>query len=257
MLSREVPKMPNKYKGKEYGKVDTKQNKKKPHRLWTDEELEWCKQLRKDGYTNKEIAQSVDRTKVSVRIKLKRELKKNGNYNAPHKAKKYNANAIFMEYIKPNSVLDLYSADSYYSRFDGIDLTTNDINDNFDTDYNLDAHKLICKLYYEDKKYDLIDLDPFGSAFDSFDLAIKMAKKGLIITFGEMGHKRFKRLDFVSRYYGIDNLDDFTIDNLVSYVQEIGIRNKKKLNVRFKKEWRNIARVYFEIEEYKITQQWE
>jgi len=246
--------MPSEYKG---DKIEKTEYTKTAPRRWTDKELEWCKQLKKEGYTNKEVAESVDRTIVSVRIKLKREKKKNGTYNAPHKDKKYQTNTNFMEYLQPNSVLDLYSANSYYKRYDNIDLTTNDINESFDTDYNLDAHKLICKLYYDNKKYDLIDLDPFGSAFDSFDLAIKMAQKGLIITFGEMGHKRFKRLDYVSRYYDIYKLEDFNIDNLISYVQNIGIRNKKKLSVVYKKEWKNIARVYFEIAEHKITEQWE
>ena len=62
-------------------------------------------------------------------------------------------------------------------------------------------------------KFDLIDLDPFGSAYDCFDLAIKMAKKGLCITLGELGHKRWKRLDFVSSHYGIDNIDNLTLSN--------------------------------------------
>ena len=83
-----------------------------------------------------------------------------------------------------------------------------------------------------------------------------MATKGLIITFGELGHKRFKRLDYVNRYYGIETLDDFTIDNLIKEVEQIALRNKKELVVFAKKEWRNIGRVYFEIRPVKITQQW-
>ena len=103
--------------------------------------------------------------------------------------------------------------------------------------------------YY--KEYDIIDLDPFGSAYDCFDLAIKMAKKGLIITFGELGHKRFKRLDFVRRYYGIETLEDFTTDNLIKHIIKIGERNKKILKPIYVKEWRNISRVYFRIENTK------
>jgi hypothetical protein len=247
--------MPDEFKGKI---MKRSQEKKSNPRRWTDKELEWCKSLREEGFNNKKIAQSVDRTKVSVRIKLKRELKKNGNYNAPYRDKKYKVNGDFMEYLNPNSVLDAYaSSNPYYNRYNDVDLTTNDINDKFDTDYNMDAHNLLCYLYYKNNKYDLVDLDPFGSAFDCFDLAIKMARDGLIITFGEMGHKRFKRLDFVRRYYGIDDLDDFTVDSLISTVQDIGARNKKKLTVVHKKSWRNISRVYFKIDKLKITEQWD
>ena len=107
-------------------------------------------------------------------------------------------------------------------------------------------------LYYADERFDLIDLDPFGSAYDCFDLAIKMAKRGVIITFGEIGHKRFKRIDFVSRYYGITNFEDFTIENLIKEVVRIGHRNKKELIPTIVREYKNITRVYFKIEQYKI-----
>ena len=106
-------------------------------------------------------------------------------------------------------------------------------------------------------KYDMIDLDPFGSAYDCFDLAIKMAKKGLCITLGEMGHKRWKRLDFVKWRYGINSLDDFTSDIIIKKIQEIGIRNKKILKVFAKRDWQNISRVWFVIKPYKETSQWD
>jgi tRNA G26 N,N-dimethylase Trm1 len=106
--------------------------------------------------------------------------------------------------------------------------------------------------YSKNNKYDLVDLDPFGSAYDCFDLAIKMATKCLIITFGELGHKRFKRLDYVSRHYDINNINDFTTDNLIKEVIKIGKRNKKELTPVFIKDWRNISRVYFEINNIKI-----
>ena len=103
----------------------------------------------------------------------------------------------------------------------------------------------------------MIDLDPFGSAYDCFDLAIKMAQKGLVITLGELGHKRWKRLDYVAPRYDIYSLDDFTIQKIISYIQKIGLQNKKKLVVYDFREWRNIGRVWFKIEPLKITSQWE
>lgn len=120
----------------------------------------------------------------------------------------------------------------------------------------MDALACICYLYSKGATYDIVDLDPFGSAYDCFDLAIKMAKKGLVITLGELGHKRWKRLDYVSRYYGIETLEDFTIERLVEHIQMIGRRNKKLLTPLFMREWRNIGRVWFAIEPLKITEQW-
>ena len=54
----------------------------------------------------------------------------------------------------------------------------------------MDALKFCCYEYYCGNQYDLIDIDPFGSVYDCLELAIKMAKKGIIVTYGEYGHKR-------------------------------------------------------------------
>lgn len=225
-------------------------------RKWTDEEIEWVKSLISKGYTNKEIAVSIDRSEVSTQIKIKRLGKKNTTYNDEHVADKYQTNVDFLNYIQPETVMDVYSGEkSFYS--DYCKVISNDKNEQFDTDYHLDALDFCCLMYYEGAKADVVDLDPFGSAYDCFDLAIKMAKKGLVITFGELGHKRWKRLDYVSRYCGIDSLGDFTLEALISYVQKIGLRNKKELVVYSKREWRNIGRVWFEIKPYKVTSQWE
>ena len=115
---------------------------------------------------------------------------------------------------------------------------------------------LIHKLYYDGCRYDVVDLDPFGSAYECLDLAVKMADKGLVVTFGEMGHKRFKRLDFVSRYYGINTMEDFKVENLIQEVQKVGARNKKRLTPVLTGNWNLISRVYFVIEPMKITEQW-
>lgn len=74
---------------------------------------------------------------------------------------------------------------------------------------------------------------------------------------GELGHKRWKRLDYVSSHYGIQSLNDFTIENLVSHIQMIGLRNKKRLSVFDCREWRNIGRVWFKVDPLKITSQWD
>ena len=83
-----------------------------------------------------------------------------------------------------------------------------------------------------------------------------MAQKGIIITFGELGHKRWKRLDFVRRYYGIESMEEFTLKNLVEHVQMIAERNKKKLVPVISRTWDRIGRVWFKVSPMSITEQW-
>lgn len=247
--------MPSEYKGK-YTK-NGGLTKFQP-RKWTEKEIEWVNMLKEKGLNTKQIAEYIDRDYTQVSIKIKRLGKANETYNDPHRAEKYITNSKFIIDTDINSVLDVFSGNkSAYEKYKLKKLVTNDVDINFSTDYNYDALTFCCMQYAEGNKYDLVDLDPFGSAYDCFDLAIKMAKKGLAITLGELGHKRFKRLDFVRRYYGIEMLKDFTTDNLVKHIIKIGERNKKKLIPIYVKDWRNIARVYFKIEQLKITEQWE
>lgn len=238
-------KMPNEYKGKllKSGGITINQPRK-----WTDNEIKWCLDLKEKGYTIKNIADSIDRDSLQVQIKMKRLSKNENTYNFKHREDKYFHNELFLNEINPKSVLDLFSGAYSFYEDKTEELYTNDINEKFNTYYNYKAEKLVCKLYFEGCKFDLIDIDPFGSAYDCFDLSIKMAKKGLIITFGEMGHLRFKRIDYVQKFYNINSIEDFTIDNLITEVQKIGVRNRKKLTAIYIRDWKNISRVYFKIE---------
>jgi len=247
--------MPSEYKG-EYTK-NGGLTKFQP-RKWTEKEIEWVNMLKAKGFNTKQIAECIDRDVTQVSIKIKRLGKLNKTYNDPHRAEKYATNARFIIDANIDSVLDVFSGSkSAYETYGLKKLVTNDVEVSFGTDYNYDALTFCCMQYAGGNKYDLVDLDPFGSAYDCFDLAIKMAKKGLVITLGELGHKRFKRLDFVRRYYGIETIEDFTTDNLVKHIIKIGERNKKNLIPIYVKDWRNIARVYFKIEQLKITEQWD
>jgi len=226
-------------------------------RKWTEDEIKWALNLKKQGFNNKDIAKFLYREIVSVSIKMKRLSKKDGfTYNEPHRDDKYYHNDLFLREINPKTVLDLFSGKTSYYEGKVDELYTNDIDERFNTYYSDRAEKLVCKLYYDGAKFDLIDIDPFGSAYDCFDLSIKMAKKGLIITIGEMGHKRWKRLDFVRTHYGIETIEDFTSIRIVDEIIKIGTRNKKKLIPVFLNDYRNISRVYFKIEKIKITEQW-
>lgn len=249
-----IPKMPEEYKGNSitFGGYTKSQPRK-----WNEKEIEWLKNMIENGYTVNEIADSMDRTPVSIEIKRKRLTKKDNTYNKKHIVEKYEINEKFISDNNFKSVLDLYCGEKSFYSNRSFDLTTNDINKEIPADYHMDSFKLICKLYSEDNKYDFIDLDPFGSAYNCFDIAIKMAKKGISITLGELGHKRWKRLDFVRSHYDIETIDDFTIENLIKHIQKIGYRNKKQLTVYDYKEWQNIGRVWFTIEPLKITEQWE
>jgi DNA-binding CsgD family transcriptional regulator len=224
---------------------------------WTEEQVKQLLDL-KEKHSNDEIAKILDRSEVSISIKLKRLKKKNGHYNEKHVQEKYKLNDDFFLIIKPKTVLDAFSGQkSYYEKFNDIDLTTNDLNIKFGTNYHMDYLKLLCKLYSENKKYDLIDLDPFGSAYDGFDLAIKMAKKGIVLTLGELGHVRFKRLDFVRHRYDIHDIKDFSFNTIVEKIKRIGLQNKKTLRPVYIANWQNITRVYFMIDMFKVTEQWD
>jgi len=230
---------------------------KTPPKKWSKEEINTLLELKSKNLTSTEIASILNRSQVSVSIKLKRLTKVDKTYNHRHIQDKYETNEKFMLKIQPKSVLDVYSANSFYKKYDDLILVDNDIDDNFETAFNLDAFDLLCLMKINNKKFDLIDLDPFGSSVHCFDLATKLAKKGIIITLGEIGHKRWKRLDFVRRWYGIQNMEDFTIEKIILELQKIAIRNKKHIEPIYIKEYNRIARVWFRIDNIKITEQWD
>ena len=253
--TKHIPMMPEEYKGKT-GK-GCGYTKSQP-RQWTADELVWIENLRDEGYSNEEIAISTGRTPISIQIKLKRLGKRDDTYNEHHAMEKYSINKEFVCEIQPKTTLDLYCGVKSWWRTNGLGgiVTTNDIEPMYEADYHEKAEMLIHKLYYNGCVYDMIDLDPYGSAYDCFDLAIKMAQKGIIITFGELGHKRWKRLDFVRRYYGIESMEEFTLKNLVEHVQMIAERNKKRLVPVISRTWDRIGRVWFKVSPMSITEQW-
>ena len=253
LFNTEVPKMPEEFIGqnKTWGGIT-----KTIPREWTPEEIQWCVDLRNQGYTSKQIAESTGRELTSVKLKFKKMGKRNDTYNDGHIDKKYQTNDEFYNFLKPSTVLDVYAGEKSYWKTK-CECRSNDKNEKLEADYHMDALKFLCQEYLEGNKYDLIDLDPFGSAWDCFDLAIKTATKGLIITYGEWGSKRWKRTDYVKYTYGIDNPEDFTIENLIEKTRRIAKHNHKDLNTWKICKWKNIARVYYEITEFKITEQWD
>lgn len=223
---------------------------------WTDDEIKWLIASKQAGMNVEQLAAALNRTPISVQVKLKRLSKTSDTYNAKHRELKYAANTSFLDAIHPKSVLDLYAGHSWYAGR-SLDLTTNDWSDDFDTDHHEDALKLLARLYLESRKFDLIDLDPYGSAYECFDLAIRLAQKAIIISFGEFGHARWKRLDYVRDRYGISDLDSFQPPAFIAEAQRIGRLHKKELVMIDSLQYGNFLRVYFSINRYKVTEQWD
>lgn len=226
-------------------------------REWTEKEVEWILEKKKEGYSNSAIADAIERTEVSVQIKLKRLTKTGDSYNAKHRDLKYQSNQQFLDLVQPKKVLDVYAGNSWWES--NVETCwTNDTDESFDCDYKLDALELLCRMYAEGEKFDLIDLDPYGSAYECFDLAIKMSKKGIVVSFGEWGHKRWKRTDFVKPRYGIESVEDFADgEPFVKELQRIAACNKKQATPKIAIQYGNFFRVYFELTTKKVTEQWE
>lgn len=243
-----MQKMPDSLKGKVYKK--SKFVKTNP-RQWTEGEIDYLLELHKMGWSNLEMAECMDRSEVSISVKLKRLGKKKNKYDSAHHLEKVSIDFAFVNFVQPKSILTL-TGGTKENEFLNKEEYHNEIYKNVNSSFGEKGLKILCQKYIDDKSYDYIDLDTFSSSYDSFDLAIKSANKGISITLSELGHKRWKRLDFVSRYYGIDNLEQFTIENLISHIQTIGLKNKKNLVVYKSKEWNNIGRVWFIIEPVKV-----
>lgn len=225
---------------------------------WTDEDIKQLIALKSQEnpkLNNAEIGEIMWRSEISIQIKYKRIHKKDGSYNSKHVLDKYATNDKFISEIKPKSLLDVYAWGRYYQKFEISKYITNDKDEKADTDYHLEAFEFIAQFY--NKKFDIVDLDPFGSAFECFDLAIKIAQKWLVITLWEIWHKRWKRLDFVKDRYNINSLDDDWYQKIIDYIVNRWRIFKKTLTPVYIKDWNNIWRVYFTVEQYKETSQWD
>lgn len=225
-------------------------------RTWTDNELQWCVDSIESGFSVREIAEAIGRTEISVQVKLKRMTKTGDSYNDKNRGLKYAANQFYVDTVQPKTVLDVYAGNSFYKSVDGLRVVDNDKDEKFDTAYHLDALKLLCMLYLDNQKFDVIDIDPYGSAYECFDLALKMSKKGVVVSFGEWGHKRWKRYDFVRPRYGISNADEFVPDAFISEFQRIARVNHKEAVVSDVLQYGNFLRVYFTLEKFKTIEQW-
>lgn len=223
---------------------------------WSQEEIQRLTELKRQDFSVGEIASLLQRSEVSIQVKLKRLSKNKDTYNKNNRLLKYEHNKNFLDSIKPKTVLDLYAGNSWYLD-KGLELVTNDLDKSFATDHNEDALRLLCSLYLEKRKFDLIDLDPFGSAYECFDLALKMARKGIVISFGEWGHKRWKRLDYVRSRYQINTLEEFSEEKFIQEAYRAARNNKKTLKLFSSIQYANFFRAYFIIEPLKITEQWE
>lgn len=242
-----IPKLPNEYKGKEriahHKEYDLKS------RDWTEEEEKWLWDLYKQGYTIKQCAFSLDRGEVATGIKLKRLKKRYNEYNETHLNDKYSSNFKFLKLFNDDIiVLDVFCGVNSFYKNKGFNVVTNDKDKKIDAMYHMDADKFLDFIISKGDKFDIVDLDPFGASITYLEKALKIADKGLIMTLGELGHRRWKRLDFISKHYSnITKVEDITIDNMIEHIinhaEELGYT----LEIVIKKDWGNIGRVYFKI----------
>jgi len=224
-------------------------------RSWSDAEVDWVLEQKQNGFGVADIAEALGRSEVSVQLKLKRLKKTNGTYNEKFRALKYEANRTFLTTVAPKTVLDVYAGVSWWAR-NCSGVTTNDSDTTMPTDFHLDAFDLLCDLYLARASYDVVDLDPFGSAYDCFDFALRLARKGVVVSFGEWGHKRWKRLDFVRDRYGITDLEQWSKQAFISEFQRIARLHKKEATVVDSLQYGNFLRVYFVLDRFKETSQW-
>lgn len=242
-------KMPSEYIGKYLIK---KQQDTITPREWTKEEEEWCWKMKNSGYSDGDIAYGCDRDLDTVKMKMNRLRQKYNKYNEDHVEEKYSINADFISHIKPKSVLDVYCGVKNFYKDKVPKTISNDKDKSINADYNMDALKFVCLMYASGKKFDVVDLDAFGTSIECFDIAIKMAKKGIVVTFGELSCKRYKRLDNICRHYDIYNLNDLTTENLIKNIKRKALKDKKELLVYKVAEWKGISRVWFEIKPINV-----
>ena len=210
-------------------------------RKWTELEVETLSGMLQDGIPIRKIADHLSRTETSVRVKSKRLKLSEGKYNESHREDKYRYNEQFVADIEPRTILDVYAGTSFYKSLGLEGVTDNDIEPGCSS--QMDAFDFLCA--NRGQSFDLIDLDPYGSAFPCFDLALESATKGLAITFGEYGHKRWRRSDFVKSRYGIRDFEDFTPQPFMDYIVNRGLIFGKTLTPSIIAGFRNILRVYF------------
>jgi hypothetical protein len=217
-------------------------------RPWSDADVQHLKDGIQKGLSLAEIAKQLNRSETALAIKRKRLGKENRTYNDKHKDEKYEANLTYLQALKPKSILDLYAGPKSFYRGLVEKVVSNDlIYDGHD--YKDEAKYVLAQIYAKRERYDVVDLDPFGSAFDCFELAVQVAKKGLIVTFGELGHRRWKRNDYTRRTYRIYDIEALNLITMSAYVDEVARRYKKKAIAWKRCDWNNIGRVYFILED--------
>ena len=219
---------------------------------WTEEEEDWCWNLFTQGYKYSEIAYSIGREEQATRTKMKRLKKKYNIYNDKHRDDKYQTNDLYLEYMSSkcsiDTVLDVFCGyEMFYSKR-GYNSINNDINKEIQCEYNLSANKLLKLMIKENKKFSIVDLDSFGATITYLEDALKLAENGLVMTLGELGHRRWKRLDFISKHYSnINSIEDITVDNFIDEIIKIASLKGVNLKAIYSKDWTNIGRVWFEI----------
>lgn len=222
------------------------------YKKYTESEIKLIKELTEKKYSLKDIGLAVNRPPDSIR-KIQKDFRlENNTYNKKHVADKYFRNYVFIDYIKPKSVLDLYCGpvSFYRNKTDIPEVVTNDKDERISADYHDDALRTAAYLYSQHKTYDIVDLDPYTSPYECIDLAIQLAKKGLVISFGELSAKRWGKLPPVYKLkYGIETKEELSLAMLIDYVKDRGEIYGKVLEPFYSRTWQgNFSRVWFTVD---------
>lgn len=226
---------------------------------YTEAEKNLVKELTEKNVSLEDIGLAINRPVDSIR-KIQKDFRlENNTYNKKHVADKYFRNYVFIDYIKPKSVLDLYCGPvSFYKNKTNIpEVVTNDKDEKIPADYHDDALRTAAYLYSQHKTYDIVDLDPYTSPYECIDLAIQLAKKGLVISFGELSAKRWGKLPPVYKLkYGIETKEELSLAMLVDYVRDRGKIYGKLLEPFYSRTWHgNFSRVWFKVESISSIRQ--
>ena len=220
-------------------------------RQWTNKEEQTAYKYYKQGYTLTEIANRLNRSPTSIKNKIRRLKKKRGvnNYDQDHTIDKHLTNQRFIRHIQPYSILDVFNAGN--TQYNHIPVhITNDIDTRFKTTYHLDAMDLLLQEQDKKNKYDIVDLDPYGAVLKYLPYALPLTRKAIILTYGELLHKQYKRTDTVQQY-GITTPEQLNLENLIKITIHLAIQNGVKIKPVIIKDYKYIGRVYYEIRENK------
>jgi len=175
-----------------------------------------------------------------------------------HREEKYQFNAMMVEAIKPATVIDVCAGPvSYYKvKHPDLKVVSNDINKDYEHDYNMDMGDLLALEIGKGNSYDMVDVDAFAynskSFYFSVLMGVKLAKKAFVVTTSirtahRLAGTNFNKDSFEARW-GITKGDspEVCVQKFQKEIKRIGVTLGKNLEVSLTKEFQpSINRMVF------------